>query len=235
MSMWATSSSSRASSSRSPSSYRRRRWLQGIISIRATDDGVVVASATSRPYGREDTRALQRAALALVERLLRRRPWSVPVADPSPDAAGSTRKGWRQASLEGSGSAGSIRQTEKYDQGAIEPHQVLCKQPAKVLMKVSSGHCRHLVHHEPAQLVQAIQGRRLNGDPRQRCLDRVRRQRTHRHRRRCTEAVVLHDHHRTRLARVRTPNRGGIDLAASQPGCGSSSVLHPDEIASTNA
>lgn len=138
-------------------------------------------------------------------------------------------------SREGSGPSGSIRQTEKDGQRPIEPYQVFREQLAKMVLKVSSRHCRHLVDHELARLVQAIERRRLHSDPRQRCLDRIRRQRTHRHRRGCIEAVVLHDHHRARLARVGARSRGGIDLAAPQPGCGLSSAGHSDEMASTNA
>jgi len=104
--------------------------------------------------------------------------------------------------------------TEKDDDGPIEPDDVGIGKLAYTITEPRTTDRRDLVDHEPARLVQPVVSARLDLHPKQWRLSAVSRKRTYRHGV-GIEPVVLEDDCWPRFAGVVTATGDGPDLASS--------------------
>ena len=111
--------------------------------------------------------------------------------------------------------SGSIRETQEHDKGSVNTHEIGRRQPAKTLTQVGPRHGCDLVDHHSTWLQDAGEGRGVDFNSGQWSLDRITRQGTDGNGGRGVEAVVLHNHNGTRLARVGAAGRGRVDVTSS--------------------
>src|SRR5664279_863747 len=128
----------------------------------------------------------------------------------------------------------SFGQPEEHNKCAVEPDDICICDTTNTIANVASRHRRDLVDHDPAWLLDPGRGCGLQCDPGQWRIDRVRRERAHRDRGGCVEAIVLDDHDRSGLPGVFASSCGDVDISPPHS-ADSGSAGQSMEMASTNA
>lgn len=110
-----------------------------------------------------------------------------------------------------------FRQTQEYENGAVERLHFFGGQRADQPSEASPRHGSQLVHHHPAWCTQSAPGTGLDGKPEDRGRRRIGRQGAHDDRIVRVEPIVLDDDGGSRLAGIGRSTRDGPDLATFHP------------------